>query len=359
MRGSGQTQLVLFFAFFSFAFFAFALGCGSVAPDSSNDGAIADAPVSDGQPAAGRIGEACAAVAKAVCDKRVACSGKINVTGVGIIRAFGTMAECLTRQTLQCVNAFRAPGSGHSLATEQECVDALAKDSCEDFFADASPAPCRPAGARVNNTACAFDAQCKSGFCTGEQNALCGTCEPMPAAGASCAASDCGRGQHCDAATTTCRAPAVAGDACDSNEACGYALVCAGGSGAAGGRTCQTTLSELGAACGGTMPGCDGAQGLFCGGAMGAKKCVATSFVSNGMPCGLLSQDSFAGCTAGGCYTATGLAGPGEMGACKANAADGTACDTLFGPGCELPARCILSGNGRAGTCRVPTGTCP
>ena len=61
-------------------------------------------------------------VAKATCDKRVSCSGKIDATGVGIVRQFGTMADCLTRQALQCLNAFKAPGSGHSLATEQDFV---------------------------------------------------------------------------------------------------------------------------------------------------------------------------------------------------------------------------------------------
>ncbi|HEV3032902.1 MAG TPA: hypothetical protein VG319_14735, partial [Polyangia bacterium] len=166
--------------------------------------------------AEGRIIEACAAVAKATCDKRVSCSNKIDATGVGIVRQFGTMAECLTRQALQCLNAFRAPGSGHSLATEQECVAAFASYSCPDFFADAVPTPCQPAGSRVNGAACAFNAQCKSTFCTGEKNAVCGTCGPAPSVGASCVDSDCVRGQVCDDTTMTCKLFGVAGDPCDS-----------------------------------------------------------------------------------------------------------------------------------------------
>src|SRR5450432_815032 len=323
-----------------------AVGCGSVTPAGSPDGGAggsqmqdapsaeapppADAPAAETPPSENRIVEACAAVAKAACDKRVSCSGDVNAAGVGVLRAFGTMAECLVRQALLCTSAFRAPGSGHSLATEQECV-----------------------------AACAFAAQCKSGFCTGEKNALCGTCAPAPAVGASCAASDCGRGQICDATTATCKAPGVAGDACDSGDDCGYALVCGGVAGTAGGaRTCQTTVAKLGAPCGGTMPVCDGAEGLFCAGAMGAKTCTATTFVGAGMPCGVLSQDALAACTAGLCYAAKGLVGQGETGACKANAAEGVACDTVLGPACEVPARCILSGNGTAGTCRLPNGTC-
>jgi hypothetical protein len=352
---SSRSRLVLFAAVTT------ALGCGGVTSAVSADGG-ADTQPGDGPSgettAEGRIAEACAAVAKAACDKRVSCSGKINATGVGVIRMFGTMAECLTRQALLCMNAFRAPGSGHSLATEQECASAFAAYSCAEFFASSAPPACQPAGARVNGAGCAFDAQCKSDFCTGEKNAVCGTCGSMPAVSASCADSDCGRGQVCDGATTTCKATGVAGDPCDSGDVCGYGLICSGNAGTTANRVCQATLSDLGAACGGAMPVCDGAEGLFCGGAVGAKKCVAVTFVDTGMPCGVLSQDSFVGCTAGVCYTDKGTAGQGEMGTCKANAADGAACDTVLGPSCELPARCILSGNATAGTCRVPTGTC-
>ncbi|HVR00670.1 MAG TPA: hypothetical protein VMT47_00935 [Polyangia bacterium] len=343
-----------------------ALACGGVTSAVSSDDAGVDAPTGEtahedapsGDMAEGRIVEACAAVAKATCNKRVSCSGKIDATGVGIVRQFGTMAECLTRQALQCLNAFRAPGSGHSLATEQECVAAFASYSCPDFFADSVPPPCQPAGSRVNGAACAFNAQCKSTFCTGEKNAVCGTCGPSPAVGASCVDSDCALGQVCDATTMTCKLLGVAGDPCDSGDDCGYALICGAATGTTGSRKCESTLSELGAACGGSMPVCDGTQGLFCAGAAGAKKCVATTFVGDGMPCGVLSQDAFAGCEAGACYTANGIAAAGEMGACKASASDGAACDTILGPGCELPARCILSGKGTAGICRVPTGNC-
>jgi hypothetical protein len=102
---------------------------------------------------------------------------------------------------------------------------------------------------------------------------------------------------------------------------------------------------------------CDGVQGLFCAGATGAKTCAQTMFVGAGAACGPVTQSSFAGCTAGACYTAKGLAGAGETGTCKANAADGAACDSVLGPSCEFPARCVL-GNGTAGTCKVPAGVC-
>jgi hypothetical protein len=341
------------------------LGCGGVTSAvSSSDGGddtgatpTADAPGADTPEQEGRIAEACAAVAKAICDKRVACSGKINTEGVGIIRMFGTMTECLARQALLCTGGFHAPGSGHSLATAEECVNALPNYACADFVANNAPSSCQPTGARIAGAACAFNAQCKSGFCTGEKNAACGTCATEPAVGASCVGSDCGRGQICDGTSSTCKTPGAANDPCDSNDDCGYGLVCLSVAAAGGAGTCKAAASDVGAACGGMMPVCDGVQGLFCAGAAGAKKCVATTFVGDGAPCGVLGGDSFAGCTAGACYTAKGLAGPGEMGACKANAADGAACDVATGPGCEFPARCIL-GNGTAGTCRVPGGGC-
>jgi hypothetical protein len=339
------------------ALVAAAIGCGGVTPAASSDAAAADAPGGETQAPEGKIAEACAAVAKAACDKRVACSSKIAPTGVGIIRMFGTMTECLARQQLQCLNAFHAPGSGHSLASEQECAQAFPGYSCADFFANNTPASCQPPGARLNGAACAFSAQCKSGFCTGEKRAQCGTCAPEPAVGDSCAATDCGRGQSCDATSMTCKLPGGAGDACDSNDDCGYGLVCVSAAAAGGAGTCKAAVADLGAPCGGMMPVCDGAQGLFCGGAMGAKTCVATMFVGDGAPCGVLAPDMFAGCTAGACYTATGQAGVGEKGTCKANAADGAACDIKMGPGCEFPARCVL-GNGTAGTCKVPSGGC-
>jgi hypothetical protein len=346
------------------------LGCGGVtAAVSTNDGGggtggapsvdapVADAPGGDTSGQEGRIVDACAAVAKAICDKRVACSGSVNATGVGIIRLFGSMTECLARQTLQCTAAFHAPGSGHSLATAQECVSAFAGYSCADFFANNAPTSCEPAGSRINGAACAFNTQCKSGFCTGEKNAQCGQCAPEPTAGASCASSDCGRGQLCDGTSMTCKNPGASGDSCDSNDDCGYGLVCLSVAAAGGAGTCKPAGEAVGTPCGGIMPVCDGTQGLACAGAVGAKTCVAVTFVGDGAPCGPVGQAMFAGCTAGSCYTAKALAGPGETGTCKANAADGAACDVATGPACEFPARCIL-GNGTAGTCKVPGGGC-
>jgi hypothetical protein len=122
--------------------------------------------------------------------------------------------------------------------------------------------------------------------------------------------------------------------------------------------TCQTAAGQVGAACGGTMPGCDGSLGLFCGGATGSKTCMAMTYVTDGMPCGDLSTTSHVGCVAGGCYIATGLAGTGDTGTCKADAPDGAVCDSVLGPACLAPARCVVVGaDGGAGTCVLPSAT--
>ncbi|HEX4405680.1 MAG TPA: hypothetical protein VH560_12670 [Polyangia bacterium] len=337
------------------------LACGKVTPATSDSDAGVTTP--SGHDAAADAGPtvavACADLAKAECQLRVTCTNKINATGAGVLRVFGTMQECLTREALQCTVTLAAPDSGHNTTKVEQCVAAYATFTCDDFFANSPPDTCRPTGARDNGGACDFGAQCKSGYCSNVKMALCGTCAAAPAAGASCATSDCARGQICDGTTTACKAPGKAGDACDSDD-CGYALACsAAGVVATGSKTCQTTLNTLGASCSGTVSSslCASVQGLYCAGVVATKTCVAQSFVSDGMPCGVVTG-GYANCTAGSCYTDNGLAGSGQTGTCKADAADDSSCDTVTGPDCQLPARCVVKGGGTSGKCTVPTGTC-
>jgi hypothetical protein len=336
-----------------------ALGCGKVTPATTGADASTATPTSDA--AAKETGPsmavACADLAKAECAKRVACTNKINAAGAGILRVFGTMDACLTREALQCMATLSAPDSGHSVSKIEDCVTAYATLSCDDFYATNVPDACRPVGTRDNGGACDYGAQCKTGYCSNVKMALCGACADAPAVGASCATSDCARAQTCDATTTTCQVYGKAGDACDADD-CGYELDCsATGLLATGAKTCQATIDTLGTACGGTMPLCDSLQGLVCEGTVGMKTCVAQTFVTDGMPCGAVTG-GYASCTAGGCYTDKGLVGAGETGTCKANAADDASCDTVSGPGCLLPAKCVVKGGGTSGKCTVPTGTC-
>jgi hypothetical protein len=314
-------------------------------------------PGTDGGPAVTAAG-ACADVAKANCAKRVSCFDKINPTGTGILRVFGTMDECLTRETLMCGNALAAPDTGNSPALIEQCAAALSGESCADFFAENAPAACEPTGPRESGKPCAFDGQCATGFCSGTKNAACGTCAAPPAAGASCASSLCARDQLCNPDTLLCYTPGASGDPCATETPCGYGLSCPTSSGAdaSASHACVSAVADLGASCGGTKAACDPMQGLFCSGPAGAKTCVKIAYVGDGATCGALDSGGFTSCIAGGCYTASGLAGSGEQGKCKADVTDGAPCDIVLGPGCQLPARCVVTAGGNTGVCTEPTG---
>jgi hypothetical protein len=322
-----------------------AVGCGSAASKATDGGGVAG-PTAQ---------QACADMAQAECAERMSCSG-----GANIERTFGNLDECTIRETLACLNGLAAPQTGNSPALIEQCVAAFGTYSCADYFNDNPPAACTVVGARPAGAVCEFNGQCASGYCSGTKDTLCGTCSAPPAAGASCAASNCGHAQTCVDATLMCESYRTIGSACDAAGPCGSGLVCVGAVAATSTPgTCQAAAEGVGTACGGTMPGCDGGMGWFCGGAAGAKTCMAVSYVGDTMPCGDLSPTSFADCTAGGCYTGTGIAGTGQTGTCKTDALEGAGCDTVLGPGCLTPARCVTNGDGSAGTCALPTGaTC-
>ena len=296
----------------------------------------------------------CGNLAQAQCTKRMTCTN-----GAGITRTFGDMNTCLTREKLACVIGLAAPKTGNSPTLTADCVAAFTAYSCADFLNNNPPAACIVAGPGATGAACTFAGQCASDFCTNNKTSLCGTCGAAPSAGAACSASNCGHEQACVASTMTCAALGASGAACNATTPCGADLTCSGASASKMG-TCVTPVAAAGAACGGAMPGCDGTMGLSCSGAAGSKTCALTSLVADGMPCGALADGSFAGCAAGGsCYTRTGIAEAGQMGTCKAAAADGAACDMTLGPPCLTPARCIVTGTSTSGTCTVPTdATC-
>ncbi len=324
-------------------------GCGSTTA-KSKDGGQDTAPSTT-------IQQACSDIAQAQCAKRMSCSG-----GASITHAFGTMENCVAREMVACTNGLGAPQTGNSPALVEQCVAAFGTYSCADFFNNNPPAPCAATGPRATGAACAFNGQCGSGYCAETKNAACGTCQPSPSPGASCDGTACGHDQACVQATMMCAAFGALNGSCDANDPCGYGLTCVGAvASSSTPGTCLTAAETAGTACGGgTMPGCDGTNGLFCGGAAGAKTCMAITYVGDGAPCGDLSTTSHAECTAGGCYTSTGPAGSGQTGTCKADTADGTACDIVLGPGCVTPARCVLTGaDGSDGTCEIPLGaTC-
>jgi len=299
--------------------------------------------------------QACSDLAQARCNKRVSCTNTIDPTGVNLKRNFKDAAECLARETLACVNGLAAPATGNNPEAIEKCVLVYPQYSCADFLDNDPPAECMPTGQRTMGQACAFNAQCDSGYCGGNKIAACGACAPAPAAGISCVGTNCAHRQQCVASTTLCQDRSAVDGPCDADHPCASGLACAGSTKTTMG-TCQTAATVEGTPCGNGMPGCAGSQGLACTGSTGAKTCTKLAFVSDGMPCGILPDGSRADCIAGDCYTTAGLATGSDLGVCKANAADGAQCDGVLGPPCITPARCIASGTGSVGVCTIPLG---
>jgi len=322
-------------------------GCGSGSPAGSTDGG----------PDALTAAQACGDLASARCAERSMCSLHTGGAGAGasVVRLYGELATCVARETLACRNGLAAPQTGSSPAGVEMCVSDFPTFSCVDFFDNAPPVDCVATGGRANGVACAFNAQCASQYCQGTKNSLCGACAAPPAPGADCSLSGCWHSQNCIGATMTCAAVVSLNGACDGSHPCDNGLTCVGASATAMG-TCQTAATRVGAPCGGAMGGCDGTLGLYCAGSAGTKTCAAMTFVGDGQPCGAMADGSRVGCAAGECYTATGAATASEMGTCKAAVDAPAACDTVLGPGCLSPARCVVSGGGSAGTCTIPTG---
>lgn len=347
-----------------------------------------------GSTSASSIGAACADVAAARCNQASECSLPDSETGTGfnILESYGSKATCISRQTLNCTNALNAPQNGNNPTQVGMCVVALVGTSCTEFFDNDPPAACTPAGPRPAGAPCTFNAECASAHCNGTKTSICGACGDAPTADADCADSTCTNGDRCVAATTTCQPIVASGGSCDSGHPCDRGFSCLGEDAKTGtSGTCTPAATTVGAACGGTMPGCDGTRGLACSGPNGAKICRrviypgyngtvsadggataadgggsdanAAPTTPAGTACGQLADGSRAGCVAGACYTATGPATGSDQGTCKPFANDGDPCDTAVGPGCMFPARCVVAGagdGGTAGTCVIPVATiCP
>ena len=304
-------------------------------------------------------------IATARCNKRSTCSSLPGSTipGINLVRAYGDIATCIDRETLGCVNALAAPQTGNSPSLLETCVAEFPTFSCQDYFDNNPPADCNVVGARASGATCTFNGQCGSGYCQGLKNSACGTCADAPVAGDDCSSSTCWHNQRCVAASMTCESVVPLNGACDSNHPCDNGFACFGDTTTAAG-SCTTAGASLGASCGGgTMPGCDNTLGLYCAGTAGAKTCAALALVGDGAPCGALADGTRAVCIAGECYTSSGVAGAGDLGDCKAAVLETSAapaCDTVLGPGCLPPARCVLTATGTAGTCIVPNAElCP
>ena len=181
-----------------------------------------------------------------------------------------------------------------------------------------------------NGAPCAIVEQCQSGFCALPNNHACGTCQPIPVAGASCATAGCPAGLSCQAGT--CVAYGLVGAACSSTQPCNEDLACAP-SATPGSNVCQPSVATMGASCSFTGLACDLTLGLTCN-AM-TSQCETVQVVQPGQACGIVAYQNVL-CAGGACVHGT----------CVANIPEGGACDTTNGVECFPSARCIVTTDG-------------
>jgi hypothetical protein len=307
---------------------------------AAGDGGLPDGSVS--------VDQACNDISQAYCTKLQDCSN-----GFDIQTTFGSSAICQARRKLTCVENQGAPGTSATPETTEACFSSYASFTCPDFFANNPPAACVPMpGSLATGAACSTSAQCASTFCAVPKDAVCGTCQPLPTAGAPCYSIPCGRNLICLVDGGSCAAPVAQGGPCLDENACVSGLSCVGLTpGGAG--TCQLGATQLGAACDPhqqTGPGCS--PGMWCSRDAG---CQLTGFATGGEACGFVNGVAVA-CSGGGlCVKPTGAI----AGVCYAPVAEGAACDSLAGPPCLSPARCVAPDGGTVGTCTLPAaGLC-
>jgi hypothetical protein len=294
---------------------------------------------------------ACQDVASERCGLRDRCTGGTSITSL-----FGDSSTCLVREHLACMLLAQAPSVGEQPLDVERCAVAYGSLSCEDFFASKIPSGCPAVGPRAMGERCAYGAQCASGYCGNDKTANCGQCAPPPQAGSPCVNSVCGSGLQCASRTLACADIPTLGMPCDPNaEPCAVHLTCINLGVSGGPFTCNQGIATLGAACGGTLGGCDSSIGLTCAGiSVTTRACRVMEYRKSGEVCGALETGTFANCASGLCFTSVGVARLGEMGTCKAGASEGEACDAVTGPGCLYPARCVVGASGSAGTCALP-----
>jgi hypothetical protein len=315
--------------------------------------ALACSPASVGVADAGpTAGTACGDAAYARCTHLQACSP----TAVQL--RDGDVATCEAITKSNCLASLAAPSTGATSAGQEACAQAIPAWDCGDYLLAQNPPPqCQQAtGALANGAACAFAAQCQTGFCAIVPGDACGTCAALPQPGDSCAnLTSCGSLLACNGDSLTCLAPAPAMAACAPAQTCAGGYACVGESAATGASgTCQLAVETLGAACSSTTNECDFYAGLTCDSQ--TKVCVAAQLVGAGQACNYVaSADQTMFCGSGGkCLSAT----PGAQGTCAGSAPVGGACDLAVGPYCIEPSRCLVGADGgTSGTCQIADGT--
>src|SRR5262249_23929234 len=133
--------------------------------------------------------QACTDAANTVCQRFQTCSA------AAISSFYGDLGTCQSRAQAKCKLDLAAPDTGNTPDKLQACLAKYPQLTCGQLFAADFPPECQPpAGARAAGAPCGADAQCQSAFCSIDANAVCGTCQTPPVAGAPCLGSRCGPG---------------------------------------------------------------------------------------------------------------------------------------------------------------------
>jgi len=330
-----------------------ALGMLAAAGCSSSGGG----GTSSGGSSGGGLGaaQACSDYATAECNVRNGCTN-----GFAITIDFGDVSTCQSRLEASCANALAAPGTGSTPAHVEGCAQALGGQSCFDYFTNATPAACAtPAGTLAAGAGCAFSAQCQSAFCAIESSEVCGTCQAAPQAGSACGGGvGCGDGLICFSDSESCGVGVEDGGACSDHDACGAGESCVGL--VDGGHGTCVPRGGVSAPCDpkeGTEPSCFGAGGIACvRGVRDAGTCLPISVETSGATCGTVAGQADAVCGTGGLCVKSSP--DGGTGACQGYVSDGQSCDSVLGPPCVTPAKCVpATDGGTAGTCTLPNGS--
>jgi hypothetical protein len=264
--------------------------------------------------------EACAAVAKATCQKLGGCSAFF------VEATFGDAAACEARTAISCKAGLTASGAAETNpAKYKTCAEKLGAVSCPDILSRVLPAECLPdAGALADGKACGADAQCASSYCKKSASEGCGVCGARAAAGAACAVNEnCATGLACGGGK--CVAPGAEGGACSDTQPCGVLLYC-------NNNKCYQP-AQVGHICTGTINSCDLVMGEVCNPL--SLTCQTLKFAKAGEACGFVAG-SLVVCSGGGkCNNGTQ-----PKGTCVAPAADGAPCDATKSIGCTAPAVC-------------------
>jgi hypothetical protein len=315
------------------------------------------------------IAAACAGEATAACGLRHTCD-VLEPDGVAydVEVTFGDLQTCIARTAQTCIDNLHVADTSTTIDHVNACAQTMPAESCSDFYDNNPTARCeQQAGPGEIGSACSSIAQCSTAFCAVAPHDICGTCQPLPLAGATCASSnDCGHGLVCatppampfsmgvcpPAPTTgTCAAVVPDGMPClTGTNPCAEGEMCFRDDPATSTMGTCMPVAVLGAACDNarqTAPSCD-PHGLSCN----ASTCQPTLLAQPGETCGSVNGHNVA-CEGGGSCAKPTRCTP--TGTCVAPAADDAACsiDPTTGPTCLSPATCLVGSDGVTGTCEL------